>query len=316
VQKLTGDFILRARIDFAGQGVNPRCKMGWRVCLSAEIASVFADAFLQGGGDVFLDFRRAFGVGIEHTVHPLKRADVLQLERRGNACMLSAAHNGETFVSVEAVEIDFGEEASVGLFIDSPDPRDRERVIFRDVRISKPAEAGFRPYKDYIGSRLEILDVHTGMLEVVHREAEPFEAPNWMPNGRTIIYNVGGSGPNKGLLRTIDLETRAVAPLETAFAIHNNNDHALSFDGAQLAISHHSPDDDGRSVVYTLPSTGGTPNSPSFLHGWSPDSQWLVYTGGPPKVIAYVYGGQGTINVPSWSPDSRRIAFVSNTGEF
>jgi len=32
-----------------------------------------------------------------------------------------------------------------------------------------------------------------------------------------------------------------------------------------------------------------------------------------PKVIAYVYGGQGTINVPSWSPDGRRIAFVSNS---
>ena len=30
-------------------------------------------------------------------------------------------------------------------------------------------------------------------------------------------------------------------------------------------------------------------------------------------VIAYVYGGQGTINVPSWSPDSKRVAFVSNT---
>ena len=35
--------------------------------------------------------------------------------------------------------------------------------------------------------------------------------------------------------------------------------------------------------------------------------------GGKPKVIGYVYGGQGTINVPSWSPDSKRIAFVSNT---
>jgi Tol biopolymer transport system component len=35
--------------------------------------------------------------------------------------------------------------------------------------------------------------------------------------------------------------------------------------------------------------------------------------GGEPKVIAYVYGGQGTMNVPSWSPDSKRIAFVSNT---
>jgi Tol biopolymer transport system component len=30
-------------------------------------------------------------------------------------------------------------------------------------------------------------------------------------------------------------------------------------------------------------------------------------------VIAYVYGGQGTMNVPSWSPDSQKIAFVSNT---
>jgi len=36
--------------------------------------------------------------------------------------------------------------------------------------------------------------------------------------------------------------------------------------------------------------------------------------GGTPKVIAYVYGGQGTINVPSWSPDGKMLAFVSNTG--
>ena len=34
--------------------------------------------------------------------------------------------------------------------------------------------------------------------------------------------------------------------------------------------------------------------------------------GGTPKVIAYIYGGQGSMNVPSWSPDSKKIAFVSN----
>lgn len=31
----------------------------------------------------------------------------------------------------------------------------------------------------------------------------------------------------------------------------------------------------------------------------------------PPHVVAKLFGGQGTINVPSWSPDSTRVAFVS-----
>lgn len=35
--------------------------------------------------------------------------------------------------------------------------------------------------------------------------------------------------------------------------------------------------------------------------------------GGPIKVVAYLYGGQGTINTPSWSPDSKHLAFISNT---
>jgi len=32
-------------------------------------------------------------------------------------------------------------------------------------------------------------------------------------------------------------------------------------------------------------------------------------------VLTNLYGGQGTINVPSWSPDNRYIAFVSNSSK-
>ena len=39
----------------------------------------------------------------------------------------------------------------------------------------------------------------------------------------------------------------------------------------------------------------------------------MPVSGGAPKVIAYLFGGQGTINTPSWSPDSKQIAFVSNS---
>jgi Tol biopolymer transport system component len=29
------------------------------------------------------------------------------------------------------------------------------------------------------------------------------------------------------------------------------------------------------------------------------------------KTLVTLFGGQGTINVPSWSPDSKELAFVS-----
>jgi TolB protein len=35
--------------------------------------------------------------------------------------------------------------------------------------------------------------------------------------------------------------------------------------------------------------------------------------GGKPKVLAAVYGGQGTMNTPNWSPDGKSIVFVSNS---
>jgi len=37
----------------------------------------------------------------------------------------------------------------------------------------------------------------------------------------------------------------------------------------------------------------------------------LPAKGGQAEVLARLFGGQGTINVPSWSPDSRKLAFVS-----
>jgi Tol biopolymer transport system component len=66
----------------------------------------------------------------------------------------------------------------------------------------------------------------------------------------------------------------------------------------------------------------------------SPDGKWLVFlsyekdvkghpenkdvtlrlmplAGAKIEVLAKLFGGQGTINVPSWSPDSRKLAFVS-----
>jgi TolB protein len=254
----------------------------------------------------------------------------------------------------------------------------------------------------------------------VRHAREHFEAPNWSRDGKQLIFNRGG------LLYTLPVEGGEPRLIDTGFANRCNNDHGLSPDGTQLAISDQSQGD-GRSVIYVLPATGGTPrrvtkHAPSYWHGWSPDGktlafcaerggeydvytipaeggnetrlttspglddgpdysadgQWIYFNsermgtmqvfrmradgseqqqltsdgyadwfphpspdgrwvaflsyakdvkghppnkdvmlrmmpagGGEIQVLAKLFGGQGTINVPSWSPDSTRLAFVS-----
>jgi Tol biopolymer transport system component len=83
----------------------------------------------------------------------------------------------------------------------------------------------------------------------------------------------------------------------------------IANDGFNNWFPHISPD--GKWIVFLSFGDDVRPDDhPYYKHVYV---RLMPVEGGAAKVIAYVYGGQGTINVPSWSPDSRRIAFVSNT---
>jgi len=302
-----------------------------------------------------------------------------------------------------------------------------EKAIFSNVRIVIPAPDDFVPYRDFIGSNLEVMDVATGHRKILHTAPNSWQAPNWTPDNKRLIW------AEEGLLKYYELETGDIKTLNTGFATNNNNDHVLSFDGKMLGISNHMGDN-RTSTVFILPATGSdkpeqitkVENGHSYLHSWSPDGTKLIYTaqrndqwdiwqidiktkeernltknptlddgseyspdgkyiyfnsvrtgtmqiwrmkpdgseqeqvtfdkynnwfphfspdgkwivylafpedidpsshpfykkiylklmpasGGAPRTIAYIYGGQGTINVPSWSPDSKMISFISNT---
>ena len=64
-----------------------------------------------------------------------------------------------------------------------------ERAVFDNVRIIVPASDDFVPYKDYIGSNIEIMDVQTGHREILYSSPLSLQAPNWSRDGSALIFN-------------------------------------------------------------------------------------------------------------------------------
>ena len=426
-KKMKGDFVVYARAEFLGSWVDYHRKVGWMVRKSLHGNSAHVNAVEHGDGLTSLQFRRTTGAQTEEHKLKLTKANILQLERKGNQYIMRAAIYGQPFQTDTISDIDLGDEVYVGLFVGSHNADVLETGVFSNVRITVPFDGNADQRTQMtLGSNLELLEVVSGKREIVYSVPYSIQAPNWTPDGKNLIFN-----DSKGLVYKFDLATQKPELINSGNVKNNNNDHVISFDGKMLGLSSNVKELGG-SVIYTVPITGGepkqiTPKGPSYLHGWSPDGRtlvfcgqrnnefdvykipatagdeirltdakglddgpeytpdgqyiyfnsvrlglmqiwrmkpdgkdqeqvtnddfnnwfahispdgkWIVFlsflkeevepgihppykhvyirlmpaTGGEPKVIGYVYGGQGSMNTPSWSPDSKRIAFIANT---
>ena len=269
--KLSGDFILTANFRFEGNNEIHR-KMGWMVRATEDEDAIMCGAFVHGDGLTALQWRERKGTMMQNPIDevwaPKRYYEVIQLERRGKEFIMRAANLGEPLQVIGQKIIEhMPVTALAGLVICSHDENVVETAYAWNVRIDQFATSDFKP-----GCRLEVMNVFDGVRKVIY-ENTLFEAPNWMPNGSKLLFNMGGSA------YLIPIQGGEIEKVNTGSAARLNNDHCISFDGKLLGISHN----DGKgSNIFVLPLGGGEPQkvtteAPSYLHGWAPNNKEVVY---------------------------------------
>lgn len=322
-KRVSGDLALRAAISWMGTGGNAHRKACLVVRQSLSPDSAYIDVAVHGDGLTSLQFRDAPG-GLTHEIQTrISRPARVGLERQGATFFMTLSEAGSPPSALEPagpfIRVPFSDPVYVGLAVCAHDNRALEQARFSEVELALTAP---RPEtQPVLHCALETISIASKDRRAVHFTRDHIEAPNWTRDGRFLLFNSAG--------RIYRLPSTGGQPeaIDTGFATRCNNDHGLSPDNSLLAISDQSRG--GKSLIYTLPASGGTPRlitplGPSYWHGWSPDAATLAYCaerngefdvytipsqGGDEKRLTTA---KGLDDGPEYSPDGQFIYFNSD----
>ena len=322
-KKASGDLSIAADAGFVGRGVDPHRKACLVIRQGLEPDSAYVDVALHGDGLTSLQFRDEAGAATHEVQANVLAPRRLKIEKRGGYVRLFlAGPGGEIAYAGAAVRIAFKDPYYVGLGVCSHNDDVTECATFSDVEVVSPLPPTPPSTKPVLYSSLETQSMASTDRRVVHLTPTRIEAPNWLRDGKTLIYNSGGR------IYRIPAAGGEPEAVDTGFANRCNNDHGLSPDGSLLAISDQSQGSK-QSLIYTLPVGGGTPKlvtptGPSYWHGWSPDGKTLAYCarrddefdiyttpaeGGPETRLTTA---KGLDDGPEYAPDGKAIYFNSD----
>jgi TolB protein len=325
-KKAHGNVSLTADIAFIGTGKNEHRKAVLMVRQNLEGDSAYADVAVHGSGLTSLQYRDERGATTHEVQANASAPKRVKIVKHADYFTMWVAGEDGKFTLVGATgKILLAGQFYVGIGVCSHDKDVVEKAVFSNVKVEESqdfAALGMTWEKTAkVYSMMEIIDASSLERRAIYVASERFEAPNWMPDGKRLLFN------KKGRIETIAVEGGATTVVDTGFALQCNNDHGISPDAKELVVSDQSQGDH-QSRVYLLPIGGGTPrlvtkDAPSYWHGWSPDGKTLAFVGqrnGEFDIYTIpVTGGEetrlttakGLDDGPEYTPDGKWIYFNS-----
>jgi Tol biopolymer transport system component len=250
----------------------------------------------------------------------------VRLEKRGDYLQVMAANEDGAFLSTGCmIKIVFKGIFHAGLAVCAHDNQAFENARFSSVTVGLPP-----PQRSVRISALEIVPLDSLDRRVIWYSSAPMEVPSFTAKGDAICFREDGQ------LKRLSLIGRAEPKLVDMSNISECEMAQPLISSGQRVV--HKVDG-GRAQIWLEPDDGKprrlTQEGSNWLPRLAPDAQSFVFISGPARasqgkpatgdyllmqrplgdgearVLAQFYGGPGSLGISPWSPDGRRLVFVS-----